>query len=89
MTTIGVLPGTTADGQHVTAIHRMLERRIVMATSSFERKIVITDPRSIEKLAKIMADDRPKGRISNHPFSETERRRSEALLKRCPLRSRR
>lgn len=31
-----------------------------MATSSFERKIVITDPKSIEKLVKIMADDRRK-----------------------------
>ena len=58
-----------------------------MATSSFERKIVITDPKSIEKLAQILSDERPKERASNHPFSEADRKRSEALLKQCPLRS--
>lgn len=60
-----------------------------MATSSFERKIVITDSKSVKKIVKIMSDERPKGRVSNRPFSETERRRSEALLNRCPLRSHR
>ena len=52
-----------------------------MATSSFERKIVIADPKSIEKLAKIMADDYPAKPLNVKPYSSEERRRSEELLK--------
>ena len=58
-----------------------------MATSTFERKIVISDPESLKRLAKVMADNTPKKPISEHPFSNEERKRGEALLKRCPLRS--
>lgn len=58
-----------------------------MATSTFERKIVISDPESLKRLAKVMADKTPKKPISEHPFSSEERKRGEELLKRCPLRS--
>lgn len=58
-----------------------------MATNTFERKIVINDPESLARLEKIMADKTPKKPISEHPFSNEERKRGEALLKRCPLRS--
>lgn len=58
-----------------------------MATSSFERKIVIKDVRTLKRLVKVMSDTTPKEPISSHPFSNDERKRSEELLKRCPLRS--
>ena len=40
-----------------------------MATSTFERKIVISDLESLKRLAKTMADKTPKKPISEHPFS--------------------
>ena len=58
-----------------------------MATSTFERKIVITNPESLQRLEQIMADETPKKSISEHPFSSEDRKRGEALLKQCPLRS--
>ena len=58
-----------------------------MATSTFERKIVINDFESLKRLANIMADNTPKKLISEHPFSNEERKRGEELLKHCPLRS--
>lgn len=60
-----------------------------MATSTFERKIVIKDPKSLKKLAIIMSDDYPAKPLNVKPYSSEERRRSEELLKRCPLRSHR
>ncbi len=58
-----------------------------MATSTFERKIVISDPSALHRLEKIMADQTPKKPISKHPFSTEDRKRGEALLKQCRLRS--
>lgn len=58
-----------------------------MATSTFERKIVIDNPESLQRLEKIMADQTPKKPISEHPFSREDRNRGEALLRRCQLRS--
>ena len=60
-----------------------------MATSTFERKIEITDLESIKKLMSVMAKDAPKNPLSNHPFTEADRERSERLLKQCLSRSRR
>lgn len=57
-----------------------------MATSTFERKIVISDPNALQRMAKVMADQTPKKPISEHPFSTEDRKRGEALLKRCQLR---
>lgn len=58
-----------------------------MATSTFERKIIIDDPGSLERLEKIMNDNSPKKTISEHPFSYEDRKRGEDLLSRCRLRS--
>lgn len=58
-----------------------------MATSTFERKIVISSPEALQRLEKVMADQTPKKPISEHPFSSEDRKRGEALLKRCQLRS--
>lgn len=60
-----------------------------MATSTFERKIELTEPTSIKKLAKIIAAERPKEKLSEHPFSDKERERSETLLKQYLSRSKR
>ena len=55
-----------------------------MAASTFERKIVISDPKSLARLEKIVNDNSPKKPISEHPFS---RKKGEDLLSRCQLRS--
>ena len=48
-----------------------------MATSTFERKIEISDTASLKKLVDVMTADAPK-----KPLSTPERDRSEYLLKR-------
>ena len=53
-----------------------------MATSTFERKIIVNNLESLRRLEKIMADQTPKKPISTHPFSSEDRKRGEALLKR-------
>lgn len=58
-----------------------------MATSTFERKITITDASSLKKIADVMKADAPKKSILVSPFSKTDRDRGEELLKRCQLRS--
>lgn len=58
-----------------------------MATSTFERKIVINSPESLQKLERIMNDQTPAKPISERPFSYEDRKRGESLLKRCQLRS--
>ncbi len=52
-----------------------------MATSTFERKIEITSPDALERLAKIMTAESPKKPLSEHPYGAAERERSEDLLK--------
>lgn len=59
-----------------------------MATSTFERKIEITDPESIKKLLAVMAEEAPKMPLSEHPYTAAERERSEKLLELCLSRSR-
>ena len=46
-----------------------------MATSTFERKIVISNSESLQRLEKVMADKTPKKPISEHPFSNEDRKR--------------
>lgn len=60
-----------------------------MATSTFERKIEISDPESLKKLIHVMTADAPEISISTHPFSTAERKRSENLLKQFLSRSNR
>ena len=60
-----------------------------MATSTFERKIEISDPESVKKLIDIMIKDEPVKPISEHPYTTAERERSDRLLKQCLSHSRR
>ena len=60
-----------------------------MATSTFERKIEISDPESIRKLADVMAKETPDRPLSEHPYTAAERERSDQLLRQCLSRSRR
>ena len=60
-----------------------------MATNTFERKIEITDPHSVEKLMDILQDERQTKYISEHPYSAAERERGEQLFKRFLSRSQR
>lgn len=52
-----------------------------MATSTFDRKIEITNPESLRKLLEIMESDAPEMPVSNHPYNDAERKRGEDLLK--------
>ena len=52
-----------------------------MATSTFDRKIVINDDESADNLIKILTADEPKKPSSRHPFSYEDRKRSEELLR--------
>lgn len=52
-----------------------------MATNTFERKIELNTSESIKKLSGIMKSEAPVKPLSKHPFSATERDRSERLLK--------
>lgn len=52
-----------------------------MATNTFERKIELNTPESIRKIVDIMKSEAPVKPLSAHPFSATERDRSEKLLK--------
>lgn len=60
-----------------------------MATSTFERKIEISDPESVKKLFAIMTKEAPQEPLSTHPYTTAERERSDRLLKQCLSRSRR
>jgi hypothetical protein len=52
-----------------------------MATSTFDRKIVINDDESADNLIKILTADEPKKPSSRHPFSYEDRKRSGELLR--------
>ncbi|MCC8045726.1 MAG: hypothetical protein LIP12_09535 [Clostridiales bacterium] len=52
-----------------------------MPTNTFDRKIEITDPESIEKLSQIMSDETPGRPLSEHPYSDKERANATQLLK--------
>lgn len=58
-----------------------------MATSTFERRIELTDPESVRKLIDIMNAEPPVNPLSEHPYSEEDRRRGEDLLRKCLSRS--
>lgn len=60
-----------------------------MATSTFERKIEIRDPKALKRLIDIMNTDAPAKPLSRNSFSDAERERSEELLKQCLSRSKR
>ena len=59
-----------------------------MPTNSFERKIKLTNLESIKKLLEIITNNTPKKVLSIQPYDETQRKKSEKLLKQCLARSR-
>ena len=59
-----------------------------MATSSFDRRLEVTDVESAKRLISIMGKDAPTPSLSNHPYTQQERERSAVLLKECLSRSR-
>lgn len=61
----------------------------MMATSTFERKIEIKEPECIRKLIYVMTKEAPNKPLSQHPYSEVDRERSEALLRLCLSHSKR
>ena len=58
-----------------------------MATNTFERKIELTDPKSIQKLMEVMEREAPKTPFSDHPYTTQERERSLRLFRQCLSRS--
>ncbi|MDO4280818.1 MAG: hypothetical protein Q4C56_04245 [Peptococcaceae bacterium] len=58
-----------------------------MPTNTFERKIEIKDPASLQKLFDVMQSDDSHKPLSQHPFSDADRERSARLLKMCLSRS--
>lgn len=60
---------------------------VKMATSTFERRIEISSPDSLEKLANILSDENKTKPISAAPYSKVDRDRGEQLLKRFLSRS--
>ena len=64
------------------------KEEMTMATSTFERKIVITDEEAIKKLWALMDEDMPKKSLSERPYTAAERERSDKLLELCLSRSR-
>lgn len=54
-----------------------------MATSTFERKIEITDPESLKKLIDLINAETPTEPLSRHPYSDADRERSDLLLRQC------
>lgn len=59
-----------------------------MATSTFDRKIEINSVDSLKKLLNVINSDAPHKPLSQHPFSDKDRDRSEQLLKQCLYHSR-
>lgn len=51
-----------------------------MATSTFERRIVISTDEAQQKLKQILESDTPARKLSKPSFSGAERERSEKLL---------
>lgn len=61
---------------------------MTMATSTFERKIEITDAEAVKKLWMVVLEDTPKKSLSDRPYTAAERERSDKLLELCLSRSR-
>ena len=58
-----------------------------MATSTFDKQMKINSMDSLRKLLRVMNTEPPATTLSQHPFSEKDRDRSEDLLKQCLSRS--
>lgn len=58
-----------------------------MATSTFERKIEITDSEALIRLLKIMSDETPRKPITLASNFYEKHVKIEKILKQCPRRS--
>ena len=61
--------------------------KLEMATSTFERKIEISNVDDVKRLIQVIGSDAPKKSLATHPYDSEERKRSESLLKQCLSRS--
>ena len=61
--------------------------KLEMATSTFERKIEISNVDDVKRLIQVLGSDAPKKSLATHPYDSEERKRSESLLKQCLSRS--
>lgn len=52
-----------------------------MATSSFDKEYVITDPDAVRKLYEFMASEDPPEQCTRKPYSYEDRVRCEELLR--------
>ena len=59
-----------------------------MSTNTFDRRIVITEAKDVKRLLDIMQEEPPIRPLSEHPHTQEERWRIEALLEGCLRRSR-
>ncbi len=60
-----------------------------MATSTFDKRMIVTNPESVEKLYQILTSEKRDKPINKELFSPSERVRSEQILTRCLSRSKR
>ncbi len=55
-----------------------------MATSTFDRRLVITDPEAVIRLLTLEPATKP---LSEHPITDEEIKRGEELIRACLARS--
>ena len=60
-----------------------------MATSTFDKHMIVTNPKSVKKLYRILTSEKRDKPINKELFSPSERVRSEQILKQCLSRSKR
>ncbi len=60
-----------------------------MATSTFDKRMIVTNPKSVEKVYKILTSENRDKPINKELFSPAERVRSEQVLTRCLSHSKR
>lgn len=53
-----------------------------MATSTFSRKIELNSEKSVDKLVNILTDTKKPKPLSRHPYTDTDRKKSDDLLNR-------
>lgn len=58
-----------------------------MATSTFDKTFIVTDPAAKERVIKVVSSEEKAAPIKTPPYTQEERNRSEALLKQYLSRS--
>ena len=60
-----------------------------MATSTFDKRMTVTNPKSVEKIYQILTSEKKDKPINKELFSPSERVRSEQILAQCLSHSKR